>query len=75
MKLEHLEILNQNYEQYIFNVIKCQKFIKGFLARRNLLRQAKENANERHTFINQVHLNEKKTLEKLMSLPKVYLIN
>ena len=71
MKLTHLEILNQHYEQYISNIIKCQKVIKGFLVRRNLLRQAKHFANERHSFLAHVHLEGKRTIEKLVSLPKV----
>ena len=76
LKLEHLEILDQRYEQYIVNVIKCQKVIKGFLVRRHLLRKAKQNANERHNFLNHIHLNGKRTLEKLVGLPKVkYIVN
>ncbi len=75
MKLEHLTILNQHHEQYISNIITCQKIIKGFLARNNLLRRAKQNANERHTFITQVYLSGKRTMEKLKSLPKVCLVS
>ena len=42
LKLKHLEILNQRYEQYISNIIKCQKVVKGFLVRRNqFLRKSK----------------------------------
>jgi len=74
LKLEHLTILNQHHEQYISNIITCQKIIKGFLARNNLLRNAKQNANERHTFITQVYLSGKRTMEKLKSLPKVCLV-
>jgi hypothetical protein len=69
--LAHLETLNQQYEQYISNIIKCQKVVKGFLIRRDLLRRAKQNANERHSFMSQLHVNGKRTLEKLVSLPKV----
>ncbi|CAF4001820.1 unnamed protein product, partial [Rotaria sp. Silwood2] len=71
LKLEHLEILNQHYEQYIKNIIKCQKVIRGFLLRRNLLHKARQNANERHVFLSQVHCHGKKILEKLVSLPKI----
>ncbi|CAF1289999.1 unnamed protein product [Adineta steineri] len=71
LKLEHLEILNQYYEKYISNIIKCQKVVKGFIVRRNLLRKAKQYANERHSLLTQVHINGKRTLEKLISLPKV----
>ncbi len=71
LKLTHLEILNQRYEQYISNIIKCQKVVKGFLVRRNLLRQAKHFANERHSFLTHIHLAGKRTIEKLVSLPKV----
>jgi len=71
LKLKHLEILNQRYEQYISNVIKCQKMVKGFLVRRNLLKQAKHFANERHSFMTHLHLTGKRTIEKLVSLPKV----
>jgi hypothetical protein len=74
LKLEHLQILNQHHEQYISNIITCQKIIKGFLARNSLLRKAKQNANERHTFITQVYLSGKRTMEKLKSLPKVCLV-
>jgi hypothetical protein len=71
LKLKHLEILNQRYEQYISNIIKCQKVVKGFLVRRNLLHQAKHFANERHSFLTHIHLTGKRTIEKLVSLPKV----
>jgi hypothetical protein len=71
LKLKHLEILNQRYEQYISNVIKCQKVVKGFIARRNLLRKAKQFANERHSLLNHIHLSGKRTVEKLNSLTKV----
>ncbi len=71
LKLKHLEILNQRYEQYISNVIKCQKVVKGFIARRNLLRKAKQFANERHSLLTHIHLSGKRTVEKLISLPKV----
>ncbi len=71
LKLKHLEILNQRYEQYISNIIKCQKVVKGFLLRRNLLRQAKHFATERHNFLTHIHLTGKRTIEKLVSLPKV----
>jgi hypothetical protein len=71
LKLEHLEILNQHYEQYIINIIKCQKVAKGFIVRRNLLRRAKQYANERHTLLTHLHVTGKRTLEKLISLPKV----
>jgi hypothetical protein len=66
-----LEILNQHYEKYISNVIKCQKVAKGFIVRRNLLRKAKQYANERHSLLSQIHSSGKRTLEKLISLPKV----
>lgn len=66
-----MEVLNHHYEDYHSKVIRCQKLIRGFLVRRNLLRQAKRNANERHAFLNQIHSNGKRTLEKLVSLPKV----
>jgi hypothetical protein len=71
LKLEHLEILNQHYEQYISNIIKCQKVAKGFIARRKLLRKAKKYANERHGLLTHLHLAGKRSLEKLISLPKV----
>ncbi|CAM4747857.1 unnamed protein product [Rotaria magnacalcarata] len=71
LKLEHFEKLNQHYEQYIANIIKCQKVIKGFLVRRTLLRKAKHLANERHSLLSQAHSSGKRTLEKLVSLPKV----
>ncbi|CAF3454581.1 unnamed protein product [Rotaria sp. Silwood1] len=71
LKFEHLEKLNQRYEQYISNVLKCQRVVKGFLVRRSLLRRAKHYANERHTLLTQVNSSGKRTLEKLVSLPKV----
>lgn len=71
LKLAHLEILNQRYEQYIANVIICQKVVKGFLARKNLLRKAKHFANERHGLFTYIHVTGKRTIEKLVSLPKV----
>lgn len=45
--------------------------VKGFLVRRNLLRQAKHFANERHSFLTYIHLTGKRSIEKLVSLPKV----
>ncbi|CAF4051928.1 unnamed protein product [Adineta steineri] len=71
LKLEHLEILNQYYEQYLSHIIKCQKIVRGFLVRQKLLRQAKQNANERHNFLNQIYLIGKKTMDKLTALPKI----
>ncbi|UJR37230.1 hypothetical protein I4U23_029939 [Adineta vaga] len=71
LKLEHLEILNQHYEKYMSNIIKCQKVVKGFLVRRNLLRKAKQYANERHSLLTHVHSTGKRTIEKLISLPKI----
>ena len=53
------------------NILKCQKVAKGFIVRRKLLRQAKHYANERHNLLSQVHLNGKRTLEKLISLANV----
>ena len=71
LKLAHIEMLNQRYEQYIANVIICQKVVKGFLLRKNLLRQAKHFANERHSLFTHIHLTGKRTLEKLIALPMV----
>ncbi|CAF0778856.1 unnamed protein product [Didymodactylos carnosus] len=71
LKLEHLEILNQRYEKFLADVLKCQKVAKGFIVRRGLLRKAKKNANDRHTFLHQVSTNGKHILEKLVSLPKI----
>ncbi|CAF4329827.1 unnamed protein product, partial [Adineta steineri] len=71
LKLEHLEILNQYYEQYLSHIIKCQKIVRGFLLRQKLLRQAKQNANERQNFLNQIYLIGKKTMDKLTALPKI----
>lgn len=71
LKLSHFEILNQRYEQYIANVIKCQKVVRGFLLRKKLLRQAKHFANERHSLFTHIHLTGKRTIEKLVALPMV----
>ncbi|UJR08979.1 hypothetical protein I4U23_013229 [Adineta vaga] len=71
LTLEHLQILNQHSEQYLLNIVICQKHIRGFLVRQRLLRQAKRNANERHRFLNQINLTSKKTMDKLTDLPKV----
>lgn len=71
LKLAHLETLNQRYEQYIAHVIVCQKVVKGFLVRKNLLRQAKHFANERHSLFTHIHLTGKRTIEKLIALPMV----
>ncbi|CAF0924460.1 unnamed protein product [Rotaria sordida] len=71
IKFEHLEKLNQQYEQYISNIIKCQKVVKGFLVRKSLLRRAKHYANERHSLLTEINSSGKRTLEKLVSLPKV----
>ncbi|CAF3905060.1 unnamed protein product, partial [Rotaria magnacalcarata] len=71
LKLRHFEVLNQHYEQYIKNIIICQKVIKGFLTRQKLLRKAKYNAKERHSFMSEVNYSGKKIMDKLAALPNV----
>ncbi|CAF4470997.1 unnamed protein product, partial [Didymodactylos carnosus] len=71
LKLEHQEILNQHYEKFLADILICQKVVKGFIVRRNLLKKAKKYANDRHTFLHQVSSNGKQIQQKLVLLPKI----
>ena len=71
MQLEHLQILNQHFEQYLSNIIACQKYIRGYLVRKHLLHRARRNAKERHDFLTQVRLTNQKTMDRISALPKV----
>ena len=54
----HAEALDQELDKLVRKVVTCQKLVRGFLARRRLLRlleTVQSQTNERIHFVNQVH--------------------